>query len=125
MTMLTATVDDLLRWEPCSRWTEDCIRFVAGKKERWSAADILNLKRGPVSSSVTHAELLWVVLRPQLIPQSVLRKIACRFIDMAAEVSWDDVEAVWDVFGQPWNAAMATWECMTDGDRSPSLANWA
>ena len=81
VTMLTATVDDLLGWEPCSRWTEDCIRNVAGKKERWSALEVLDLPILP-------EEKLWIVLRPELIPEPLLHELACRFAEQVLPI-WE------------------------------------
>ena len=71
---LTATVDDLLLWEPCSDWSEGRIRELAGAKQRWTALDVLDL---PIQDDAK----LWVVLRPALIAEPVLHELACRFAE--------------------------------------------
>ena len=73
--MKTATVSDLLSWNPCSDWSEDRIRSVAGDKAQWTALDVLAME------AVSPVDRLWVVLRPQLIDESVLHELACRFVE--------------------------------------------
>ena len=69
---LSITIEDLLSWGPCRDHQELCA--MAAGRERWTALDILALDQPP-------SDLLWVVLRPELIPEHVLHELACDFAE--------------------------------------------
>ena len=69
---LSITIDNLLSWGPCRN--HDKLRDLAADRERWTAIDILALDQPP-------GDLLWVVLRPELIHDRVLHELACDFAE--------------------------------------------
>ena len=69
---LSITIDDLLSWGPCRDYLE--LGRLAAGRERWTALDILALDQPP-------GDLLWVVLRTELIPERVLHELACDFAE--------------------------------------------
>lgn len=68
----SATVEDLLSWEPCDPYDEDRIRTLASGRERWTAREVLRYAKIPPG------DRLWVVLRPELLPVGVLHEFACQ-----------------------------------------------
>ena len=73
--LLTCSVADLLAWRPCDGWTPESIRALAGRKRRWTAMDVLGLKK------VNAADRLWAVLRPAMIEPRILHELVCRFAE--------------------------------------------
>lgn len=73
---LSVTLDDVLSWGPC--YEEDEIRDLAAGRERMTAPEILDL---PIPAE----DRLWCVLRPELIPEPLLRVAACLFAETALE----------------------------------------
>lgn len=73
--MLTATVYDLLSWHHCWPWISEAILQTAGPQISWSALDVLGVEK------VLPKDRLWIVLRPQLIPEKQLDELACQFAE--------------------------------------------
>lgn len=84
-----ATIDDLLSWGPC--YDEARIRAIAGGREDFDALDVLGLEGIPIGDQ------LWVVLRPELVPERVLRLWAC-----------------WCVRHTPLAGGRTTWDLLDD-----------
>jgi hypothetical protein len=67
--MLTATIEDLISWNPC--YSEARIRSLAGDVTEFTALDVL------AREDISAEDRLWVVLRPELIDDRTLRLFAC------------------------------------------------
>lgn len=75
---LSITWRQFLRFGPCYERDElKSVREVAKRQERWTAIDILGVEEFPI------ADRLWLVLRPELIPEKMLHLLACDFADRA------------------------------------------
>jgi hypothetical protein len=70
--MPTCTIKDVLSWRPCWEGAEYRIGAVAGNRERMNALEILEIDETVVSV----LDRFWVVLRPELISERVLRLFA-------------------------------------------------
>ena len=72
--MKTITYDEFITFEPC--WLETPqgrrrLKYYAKKQKRWSALDILALKRVPAG------DRLWAVLQAELIDTNILHEFIC------------------------------------------------
>ncbi len=72
--MKTITVDEFISFGPC--WLKDeasrrKIKHYAAIKNEWSALDILELE------GVDADEKLWLVLRPELLSDTIIREFSC------------------------------------------------
>jgi len=78
----TATVADLMSWRPC--WNPHDVRSVTDlyEDEPWTALDVLSRRILP-PSLISDADRLWVVLRPELVPEPLLHEFACRCAERA------------------------------------------
>ena len=78
MTMKSITLEQFMEFDPC--YTEKQIKTIAGKKNNWTALDILNLKHIPSEDK------LWAVLRPELIDDNIMHEFACRCAEGALKL---------------------------------------
>lgn len=82
--MKTITHEDIIGLLPA--WLEDddraCISAIASHKERWSAVDII---RACLKHKIDEEDILWFVLRPELIDNKTLRLLACDFAERALQ----------------------------------------
>lgn len=91
----TATVEDVLSWDPCDDYTERHIRELAeGLPERFTAVDLVRHLRHRIPS----ADLLWLLCRKDLLPARLLRECACdwaeRALHLAGVTDWRPWKAV-------------------------------
>jgi hypothetical protein len=70
MELPACTLEQLMSWNPCSRYSEARIRRLAKGRETFTAVDVLKLR-------IPAEDRLWVVLRPELLPERTLRLFAC------------------------------------------------
>ena len=70
--MKTVTVEQFMTFNPCSKYDENTIKKIAGRKKRWSALDVLKLDFIPAQ------DRLWAVLREEFIDVPILHEFACR-----------------------------------------------
>jgi hypothetical protein len=102
MTLKKLTIDEIRSWEPCY----DPARYLPAD---WSgtALDILAL------TAVPPEDRLWVVLRPEVLNDTTLRRLACAFV---RETPICDGRTVWDLLTDPRSrAAVETAEKYCDG----------
>lgn len=86
MRILSATVQDVMSWNPCQPdYPESRVVELWAGRERLTAREILGL-------DVPSSDRLWAVLRPELLPENLLHEFDW-------EASW---EADWNT---AWNAA--------------------
>lgn len=71
--MKTVTVDDVLTWDLCPHYSEAKIRKLSFGRERWSALDMIDELPG---RGVPITDILWLVLREELIDPAILRLFA-------------------------------------------------
>jgi hypothetical protein len=93
----TATIDDVLSWNPCSGYERKQLEKLGGKKQSMNALEILAL-------GIPAEDRLWCVLRGELIPAQILHEFACRVATNALNTerragrepdqrSWDAIKA--------------------------------
>jgi hypothetical protein len=85
--VLTATIQDLIGWKPCSGYSEARIHELANGRESFTALDVLDL-------DIPWLDKLWAVLRPELIDDRTLRLSACAF---ARFTPLRDGRTTWDL----------------------------
>lgn len=83
--MKTVTLEEFKRFGPC--WLETPegrkkLEAIGGRKEAWTALDVLDLPEEEVSSE----DKLWAVLRPEFIPEETLHEFACRCAEEALKL---------------------------------------
>lgn len=83
----TATVAEFRTWQPC--WDESKINdyMEAYVDEPWTALDVLALR------DVPDEDKLWVVLRPKMVPDDVLKRFGFWCADQARLSAADALEA--------------------------------
>jgi len=72
--MKKITVNQIMKWDPCSDYPESRIKEIIGSGKYVN--EILDLKIPP-------QDILWVVLREEVIPKIVLHELACKFAETA------------------------------------------
>lgn len=65
-----------LYWPGAEEWCARCER-VAEMREKWNALDVLDLE------DMSVREKVWLVLRPQFLPEMLLHEFACRCAEWA------------------------------------------
>lgn len=81
----TADYETFLSWNPCWLYTAEGrrrLRYYAKKTKQWTTLDILNLR------AVCAKDKLWIVLRPEMLDESVLDEFMC----WCAETALRDVK---------------------------------
>ena len=74
--MLTATISQVLSWEPCDTYTPERVTELFAGRETVTALDILAM-------DIPAADRLWAVCREELIPAATLHEFACRCAEAA------------------------------------------
>jgi len=74
--MQTATVEQVVSWEPCKRYTQKKIIKLFADRKSLSALDIIEL-------NISAIDKLWTILREELIPANLLYEFACRCAESA------------------------------------------
>jgi hypothetical protein len=74
--MKKVTIEDVMRWGPCARYTEERLLKLANGREALSALEILDL-------NIPSEDKLWAVLREDLLPASLLHEFACMCAETA------------------------------------------
>jgi len=74
------TSKDILSWDPCSGWTLEKIERLLGKSDGITAMDFI------LSKELTSTDILWAVLRTELIPQHQLDLLRELFITYAKTI---------------------------------------
>ena len=84
--MKTVTVDDVIGWNPCYLREPDkgepYLRKLYSARERWTALQIIN-EMPP--QGVPVQDVLWTVLRPELVSEPTLHELACRYAEALLE----------------------------------------
>jgi hypothetical protein len=81
---LTATVDDVLGWDPCEDYDEARIRELAeGLPERFGALDLADHLRGRIPD----ADLMWLLCHEELVSARMLRECACDWAERACQLA--------------------------------------
>lgn len=75
---LSVTTDEVLGWRRC--WPDAMIRGAMVGRERWTAVDFVEAYN---PARYNYNYLLWLILRPELIPKPILRELACQFAEDA------------------------------------------
>jgi hypothetical protein len=73
MELLTVTVDDVMAWRPGPDWTRERVEALMGVRESFSALDACRCK------ALSDGDLLWLVLREEMLPAELLRCLAVSF----------------------------------------------
>ena len=88
--MKTVTLEEFKRFRPCwleTREGRKKLKAIGGRKEAWTALDVLDLPEDEVSPE----DKLWAVLRPEFIPEETLHEFACRCADKEHHLMAPDV----------------------------------
>ncbi len=83
--MKTVTLEEFKRFGPCWLETPDGrkkLESIGGRKEAWTALDVLELPEEEVSPE----DKLWAVLRPEFVPEETLHEFACRCAEEALKL---------------------------------------
>ena len=83
--MKTVTLEEFKRFGPCWLGTPEGrkkLKSIGGRKEAWTALDVLDLPEEEVSL----VDKLWAVLRPEFIPEETLHEFACRCAEEALKL---------------------------------------
>jgi hypothetical protein len=68
--MKKVTINDVLSWRPCKRYSKERLLKLANGRESMSALEILEL-------DIPADDKLWAVLRKELLPAHILHEFAC------------------------------------------------
>jgi hypothetical protein len=117
--MLTITVEDLIRFGPCYEGCElDDLLELFRSRPVWTALDIAAL------TQYSAADRLWLLLRPELIPDLTLHELACEFTERALtrerDAGREPHPRSWDAI-----AAKRKWLAGEIGDSELRSARWA
>ena len=74
--MKTATIQDVLSWNPCVEYTQDRITNLWAGRKKLSALDMTKL-------DIPIEDKLWAILRENLISANTLHLLACDFAERA------------------------------------------
>jgi len=79
MTESHITIDQVLAWEPCDskpgeRYSREGMLALSGGRTSMTALEVCDL---PISAS----DRLWVLLRPEVLPERMLHLLACDFAE--------------------------------------------
>ena len=77
--MLAVTVDQVMSWPPCEDYTRERVEELFAGREAMTALEILEL-------DIPCEDILWAVLREELIPAETLHEFTCR-CDAAADAA--------------------------------------
>jgi len=99
------TVEQVLSWEPCEGYEEDTLQEIATKIEIDTVSTTAGLIRR-LQGVIPDEDILWLVLREELIPTKTLHELSCWFAAAAlhrereygrepAPESWAAVETKW------------------------------
>ena len=84
--MKTVTINDVIGWDPCYLREADkgkaYLRKLYSAHEHWTALQIIDEMPG---QGVPPEDILWTVLRPEMIDEPALHELACRFAEAALE----------------------------------------
>lgn len=72
--MKKVTVKDIMSFDPCFKYTKEKIKKIIGKG--------VNLKEA-LKLDIPPEDILWLVLRPEFIPEKELHTHACNFAEQA------------------------------------------
>lgn len=77
-TKTTIKIDDVLSWEPCEAYEErETLLELTGGREELTPLEVTRLK-------IPVVDILWVLLRPEILGELVLRLCACDIAVCAA-----------------------------------------
>lgn len=76
--MLKIDVDGVMALNPCQDYDRDRVHALLGDR-RWSAVEIIREFRDQIPTR----DILWLILRPELIPKMTLHSLACDFAEHA------------------------------------------
>ena len=86
MKTLSVTVDDIMKMNPCDRYTRESIealrKSVCGRRKRITGLDILD-------ADISRDDKLWLILREDFIPARTLHEIAIWCWEAIAMPIWD------------------------------------
>ena len=74
------TPQDIMGWDPCEDWTEERVLAAFGDRESLSPLEISELE------DVPHEDRLWVLLRPEIIPEPRLHELSCKFAEQVLPI---------------------------------------
>ena len=83
--MKTVTLEEFKKFRPCWLGTpegRERLEAIGGRKEAWTALDVLDLPEEEVSPE----DKLWAVLRAEFIPEETLHEFACRCAEEALKL---------------------------------------
>ena len=128
--MKTVTLEEFKKFGPCWLGTaegREKLEAICGRKEAWTALDVLDLPEEEVSP----VDKLWAALRPEFIPEETLHEFACRCAEEAlkqvknpdprsvaaieAKRKWMRGEIGDEELAAAWAAARAAARAATDG----------
>ena len=116
------TVEQVLSWDPCEEYDDDTLQEIATKIEIETVNTTAELIRR-LQGIIPAVDILWLVLREELIPTKTLHELSCWFAAVSLHRernrsrepdfrSWDAVETKWQ-----WTQGRAT-----DGEREVAEA---
>jgi ribosomal protein L12E/L44/L45/RPP1/RPP2 len=69
--MKRVTVDEVMSWEPCEKYTRTRVTELFAGRKTVSAMNVLGM-------DIPADDKLWAVLHPEMIPEPALHEFACR-----------------------------------------------
>lgn len=73
------TLEMVLRWKPCKRYSQERILKLGNGLESLTPLEAFNLP-------IPKYDILWLLLRPEIIPEKELYLLACFFAEPAVEI---------------------------------------
>ena len=69
------TVDDIVKWVMCREWSREKVQEKFGKRKTVTPLQLAKAK------GVSAEDKLWILLRPEIIPEKKLHLLACDFVE--------------------------------------------
>jgi len=80
--MKTATINDVMSWTSCSRYTKKATAKLFAGRENVTALNILEL-------DIPAEDKLWIVLREEMLDANILHEFACRCAEEALKLIYN------------------------------------
>ena len=81
--MRSVTVDDVMSWEPCGPYTRERVTSLFAGRDRVTALDVCAM-------DIPTEDILWAVLREDMVEERVLHLFACWCAEQALQVERKD-----------------------------------
>ena len=116
--MKTVTIDQVMRWRPCSDYPQKRINSLFAGRESLSLEDIVAL-------DISTEDKLWALLREDFIPARELHLLACDFAEKVLHLTDDPRCAEAIRVKRLWVDGKATYEELAAARDAARDAAWA